>query len=216
MRTMFRAVLGLSLVALVASPVAAQGQGRGSGMFMGGALGALIGNSGVQKELKLDDTQVEKAKELATKTREQMREHFQDLQGLEGAERRTKQQEFNKEMRESSTKALGEFLKPDQIHRLKQISYHLRGPGVLLEAEVAHKLELSADQKKEVRTILQEMVEHATKIREEHRGDPETIMKKSNEARKESMQKAVTKLNDEQQKTWKEILGAPFELKPDA
>ena len=44
----------------------------------------LIGNSGVQKELKLDDQQVEKAKEFADKAREQMREHFQELQGLEG------------------------------------------------------------------------------------------------------------------------------------
>ena len=56
-------------------------------MGMGGDLGMLIGNSGVQKELKLDDKQVEKAKEFADKTREQMREHFQELQGLEDAER---------------------------------------------------------------------------------------------------------------------------------
>ena len=33
--------------------------------------------------------------------------------------------------------------------------------------------------------------------------------------RKETLEKASAKLNDEQQKTWKELLGAPFEFKPD-
>ena len=80
MRTMFRAVLGLSLVALVASPAFAQGR-RGFGG--GGSYAMLISNEGVQKELKLDDTQVEKAKEFAEKTREKMTEAFEKLQGLE-------------------------------------------------------------------------------------------------------------------------------------
>ena len=33
------------------------------------------------------------------------------------------------------------------------------------------------------------------------------------ELRKETLSKAVAKLNDEQQKTWKELLGEPFEVK---
>jgi hypothetical protein len=38
-------------------------------------------------------------------------------------------------------------------------------------------------------------------------------MKKMTELRKEALGKATAKLNDEQQKTWKELTGAPFELK---
>ena len=40
-------------------------------------------------------------------------------------------------------------------------------------------------------------------------------MKKIAEHRKETLGKVVAKLNDEQQKTWKEMIGAPFELKPE-
>ncbi len=83
MRTMFRTVFGLSLVALVASPAFAQGQGRGFGMGGGGGIGSLIGNESVQKELKLDDKQLEKAKEFAEKAREKGREVREQLQGLE-------------------------------------------------------------------------------------------------------------------------------------
>ena len=43
--------------------------------------------------------------------------------------------------------------------------------------------------------------------------DREGTMKKIAEHRKETLAKVVAKLNDEQQKTWKEMIGAPFELK---
>jgi len=73
MRTMLRTLLGLGLVALLASPAVAQG--RGFGRF-GGSLTFLLTNESVQKELKLDDKQIEKAKELADKTGEEMRDKF--------------------------------------------------------------------------------------------------------------------------------------------
>jgi hypothetical protein len=33
------------------------------------------------------------------------------------------------------------------------------------------------------------------------------------ELRKETLEKVAAKLNDEQQKSWKELIGAPFEVK---
>ena len=81
MNTMIRTVVGLGLVALIAGPAAAQGRGGfGRG---GGSLAELLGNASVQKELKLDDPQTEKAKELAEKISEEMREKLQGLQDLE-------------------------------------------------------------------------------------------------------------------------------------
>ena len=38
-------------------------------------------------------------------------------------------------------------------------------------------------------------------------------MKKVAELNKETLGKAEKKLNDEQQKTWKELIGSPFEVK---
>ena len=61
MRSLFRTLVGLGLVAMLAGPAAAQ-QGRGFGRGGGGNLATLAANTGVQKELKLDDQQVEKAK----------------------------------------------------------------------------------------------------------------------------------------------------------
>jgi hypothetical protein len=208
-------MVGVGALALLAGPAAAQ-QGRGFGMFGGGGgLGMLIGNASVQKELKLDDQQVEKAKELAQKNRDKMQDVRQQLQGLEQDERRTKMQEIMKEMNESTTKALGEFLKPDQITRLKQISYQQRAAGAFADPEIAKKLNLTDSQKSDIQSIVEESRQGMRGLFSQDQSPEErqAAMKKLSELRKETLAKAVAKLNDEQQKTWKELIGSPFEVK---
>ncbi len=212
MRTMLKTTLGLSLALMLAGPAMAQG-GRGFGGMGGGGYGSLIGNASVQKELKLDDQQTEKAKEVADKAREKMSEVREQLQGLEGEERRTKMQEINKEMNETAMKAFGDFLKPEQIARLKQISAQTRGIAAFNDPEIAKKLNLTDSQKTEIREINQDLMSQMGELRQQFADDREAAMKKMAELRKEGLAKVTAKLNDEQQKAWKEIVGAPFEIK---
>ena len=211
MRTVNTALLGLGLVALVAGPAAAQ-QGRGFGR-MGGNYAGLLGNASVQKELKLEDSQTDKAKALAEKTGEEMREKFQDLQGLEGQERFTKMAAITREVNASTLKAAGEFLKPEQIDRLKQIANQVRGAQAFADPEVAKKLNLTDSQKTDIQEIQQGSMQEMRTIFQENQDDPEARMKKMTELRKQTLSKVEAKLNDEQRKTWKEMLGAPFEIK---
>jgi len=211
MRTMFSTLVGLSLVALVAGPAAAQGQGRGFGR--GGSLAGLLGNASVQKELKLDDAQTTKAKETAEKIGAEAREKFTGLQDLPQEERREKMTAITHEINEATLKAVGEYLKPEQITRLKQISYQQRGASAFTDAEVAKKLNITDAQKSDIQTIVQESFGKMNTIRQENQDDREAMMKAMTELRKETLTKAQAKLNDEQQKTWKELLGAPFEVK---
>jgi len=211
MRTMFSTLVGLSLVALVAGPAAAQGQGRGFGR--GGSLAGLLGNASVQKELKLDDAQTTKAKETAEKIGAEAREKFTGLQDLPQEERREKMTAITHEINEATLKAVGEYLKPEQITRLKQISYQQRGASAFTDAEVAKKLNITDAQKSDIQTIVQESFGKMNTIRQGNQDDREAMMKAMTELRKETLTKAQAKLNDEQQKTWKELLGAPFEVK---
>jgi hypothetical protein len=215
MRYVLRTLLGLGLVALLAAPAAAQ-QGRG-GRFGGGTLASLLGNSGVQKELKLDDNQVDKAKDLAEKTREESREKFQGLQDLSQEERRAKMQEINREINATTLKAAGEFLKPEQVARLKQISLQVRGVQAFNDPEVQKKLNLTDSQKGEIQAIGQESMEAMRGLfgQDQSPEEREAAQKKIAEIRKQALTKVETKLNDEQQKTWKELIGSPFEFRPD-
>jgi hypothetical protein len=199
------------LVALLAGPAMAQ-QGRG-GMFGRGGLGMLVGNASVQEELKLDDQQKEKAKELAEKNREKMQSARESLQGLEQDERRTKMQELTKEMNESTLKAVGAFMKPEQITRLKQISYQALGALAFADSEIASKLNLTDAQKGDIKTINDDAGSQMREIFQEAQNDREAAMKKMTELRKATLDKVVAKLNDEQQKAWKELIGSPFEVK---
>jgi len=209
MNTMIRTMLGLGLVALIAGPAAAQG--RGGGFGRGGGLAQLLGNESVQKELKLDDSQIGKAKDLSEKASAEMREKFQELQGLDQQERQTKMTAINREANASAVKAAGEFLKPEQMTRLKQISYQQRGLTAFSDPEVTSKLNLTEAQKTEIEAINQETREKRPS-RDDIQNDREAAMKKISELNKEAMTKVESKLNDEQKKTWKELLGSPFEV----
>ncbi len=61
-------------------------------------MGFLLGNESVQKELKLDDKQLEKAKELSEKAAAEMQEKREGLQDLSQEERRAKFMEINREL----------------------------------------------------------------------------------------------------------------------
>ena len=214
MRALLRGAVGLGLVALLAGPALAQGRGGFGMMGGGGAISALIGNESVQKELKLDDTQTTKLKELAEKTSATRREKMAETKDLEKAERMTKMQEITKELNESTLKAVAEFLKPEQVTRLHQCSYQVRGVQAFADAEVAKKLNITDAQKGEIKTITDEGMAAMRDLGLDFQNDREGSMKKLAEHNKETLAKVVGKLNDEQQKTWKEMLGAPFEYTP--
>jgi hypothetical protein len=212
MRTVHATLLTLGLAAMVVGPAAAQGPGRGFSARMGNYSG-LLDNESVQKEIKLDDKQVEKAKELAEKVNEKMRDARESLQSLEGEERATKQREINREITAMATKEMSEFLKPAQVARFKQISYQQQGAQALMSPDVAEKLNLTEAQKNEIREIQTESQQEMRTVFQDFQNDREGAMKKMNELRAQTLAKVEAKFNDEQKKTWKELLGAPFEVK---
>ncbi len=80
-------MFGLSLAAMFATPGVRPGSG---GLRQGGGgFAMLISNVSVQKELKLDDEQIDKAKELPTRPEAmtEMREKMQGLSRKNGAPR---------------------------------------------------------------------------------------------------------------------------------
>jgi Spy/CpxP family protein refolding chaperone len=212
MRTVSTTFLSMGLVALIAGPAAAQGPGRGFGARMGNFSG-LLANESVQKELKLDDKQVLKAEELDEKMSEEAQEKFQGLQDLEGQERFAKMQQIGREINASALKQAGEFLKPEQVTRLKQIACQVRGPQAFSDPEVVSKLNLTDAQKSAVEGIQRDSMQEMRTIFEENREDREAMRKKMGELRKQILSKIEGELNDEQRKTWKELLGSPFEIK---
>jgi hypothetical protein len=213
MRTLCKSIVALGLVALMAGPaMAQQGRGGGRGEF-GGGLGMLLKNASVQQELKLDASQTEKAKEVAEKAREKFQAKRESFESLHGEERFKKMQELNKEVNAEVNKQIKEFLTTEQIDRLHQIQHQLQGARAFADENVQEKLKLTDAQKTEIREVVQASHAEAHKIWEDAHADREAMMAKMAEHRKETLAKVESKLTDEQKAAWKEMLGAPFEIK---
>ncbi|WP_165230916.1 hypothetical protein [Aquisphaera insulae] len=211
---MSKTLVAFGLVAFLAVPAMAQppggGRGFGFGGPGGGGLGMLLSNKSVQEELKLAGDQVEKVKELADKTREKIEKA---TEGLEGQERFAKVREISKELEDDAKAAIKDVLKPEQITRLHQIRNQTLGYLAFANEEVAKKLELTDAQKDEVKSISEEAGSKMREIFQESQGDRQAARTKINELRKETLAKVEAKLTDAQKATWKELTGAPFELK---
>ena len=212
MRMLSKTIVALGLVALMAGPALAQ-QGRGGGGgrgYGGGGIGMLLSNASVQQELKLDATQIEKAKELSTKLREKV---TAATQGLEGQERFAKIREMSKELNTEANTGAKEFLTREQLKRLHQIHHQVQGAQAFTDEHVQTKLKLTDTQKSEIHEIAQASGTEMRELFQNMQSDPEGTRAKLAEHRKETLAKVESKLTDQQKTAYKEMLGAPFEIK---
>jgi hypothetical protein len=185
----------------------------------------LMKNGGVQKDLQLKDRQKEQIARLTGNWDQQLQKHFEHRRGLPREEGR---QEFLELARENE-KALGEILKPEQLQRLGQIALQFKGPRAFHELDVARKLKLTDGQKQKIREI--EGAAFAgmrlkplpgprkgggpggphwppgTGIR----GGPGGHKGPLDECMRDASQRILEVLTLEQQQTWQELIGKPFE-----
>jgi hypothetical protein len=218
-------VLGLGMMAVVQ----AQPGGRG---FFGGPAG-LVTNKAVQEELKLTEDQVSKVNEWAKGFREKANEIRKD-KGVEfkkggfgkggeiSAEMQEKMAAANAEINKVAYKDLGDVLKKDQIERLKQIDHQVMGVNAFTDPTVAESLKLTDSQKTSIKGISSEFQKESRELRQEAFGkggkgggfDPEKFgdfQKKSQKLQKEFVAKAIDVLDADQKKTWKSLIGEPFD-----
>jgi Spy/CpxP family protein refolding chaperone len=218
MRTFGTMILAFGLVGLLVAPAQAQrpGGGRGFGMGGGGGGVALLTNKSVQQELKVDDAQAAKVNSFAEGLMEKQREQFQKLQDVPQDERRAKMQELGQAMNADLRKGLSDVLKADQVKRFEQIQLQQMGVlGAPAMPRVQEALNLTDDQKSKLRSIQEEQREAMGELFQGGGGggDREAARQKMTDLRKKGNDKAMAVLTDSQKSTWKELTGAPFEIR---
>ena len=217
MRTLTCFAVTIGAIAVLSSPALAQRQqGRGFGGGQFGGIGSLIRNESVQKELKMEKDQVDKATEAARKIREKFADESAKLRELPEEERRAKSAELNRTVAAETLVAVSEVLKPEQVTRLKQIELQQAGVAAFTRADVEKALTLNDDQKTKLKVIADES---STKMRElfgggrgqgggRTRGTPDQA--KVTALRKEMGDRALAVLTDEQKKSWQTMTGDVF------
>ena len=132
MRMFSKSLVALGLAAVLTTPAMAQQRGRGG--FGRAGLSMLLSNASVQEELKLDDSQKDKAREFAEKAREKMTAARDELQGLDQEERMKKFREMAAESNAAARKFAATSLSTI-------VEFVANGQGVTLLPEIALRKE---------------------------------------------------------------------------
>jgi hypothetical protein len=170
-------------------------------------IAALVSHPAVSKELKLKDEQTVALKQAA----EEARKDFQAARQLkDDAARRTKNNEADQKLRGVIAKTLN----AEQRTRLLQIELQWStGAWILRRAEVSKTLELTQDQRREIRDLAQQSQKTTQALRSSQNDDNrQEIQKKITAILAETRKAALKLLTEEQQKKWKQAMGEPFEL----
>ena len=207
LKTLRWVVAGLVLQLMVGQAFAQGGRGGA-----GGASGVnLVQQKSVQDELKLSADQVEKLKQVGAK----MRESFGGGGG--GGDREEARKKFE-EARQAADKDVAGILSAEQSKRLKEIVLQQVGPTALARSEVAKEVGLSDDQQAKVKEISDGF---ASETRGQFQaggggGDREEARKKIATLRKDTNDKLLALLKDDQKTAWEKLIGEPFkgEIQP--
>jgi Spy/CpxP family protein refolding chaperone len=211
MNQLGKCLLTVGLSALLAAPALAQPPGGGR-RGPGGGMN-LLQNKGVQEELKLTAEQIEKSKKVSEDIREKYKDDFQKAREMSQEER----QEFFKKVGDETNKELAKVLNADQQKRYKQIQLQqmsrFTGANIFLTPDVEKDLKLTDDQKGKIKTIVEDANKELKDLRESGGQPGPEFFQKMQAVTKEGMEKASATLTDDQKKAWKELQGAPFEVK---
>jgi hypothetical protein len=182
----------------------------------------LFSDQRVQKELKLTEDQVKRIQDGLQKVQEKYREELGKVGGripgapaVPGAGGGLDPEQFaalTKKVGEENQKVIAGILKPEQVKRLKQIEVQFQGVRALQSEEVVKALNLTDDQKRRHKALVEVFVNDSLKlvsqtpVRDRQKAYQKLFM--------ETVEKIPSLLTPDQRKTWKELTGEPFDLWP--
>ena len=222
MRSACRAMLVLVLAGLLVGPALAQ-QGPRPVPFNFSARHGLLQVKSVQEELKLSADQIKRIMEVPQNVKDKHQKELQDLENeLVNEERRTKflkLHEMRQKIADEAQKGQEDILNSEQKKRFKEIQLQVGGVQAFQHEELQKTLHLTDAQKDEIRTINSDYVEKMREISRpgvrRGRGQAEENDKNMAALKKESVNKVLATLSDDQKTKYKEMIGAPFEFKLD-
>jgi serine/threonine protein kinase len=168
----------------------------------------LLKSRPVLDDLDLSDEQRERINELIRRHEKEHFETFDEFRRLPNDER---QKRLLKTVRGNETE-IAQILTPAQRDRLTQIFRQCQGTLAFHDTEVAARLKLTNEQKKQIRAAENTMfvMFGPGERKGEHKGPPGGPWHGHEERRKAAMDQILSALTPEQKQRWQETTGRPF------
>ncbi|HTU93290.1 MAG TPA: hypothetical protein VMF69_24630 [Gemmataceae bacterium] len=219
MRPQVKWLLTTLLAVLIVAPVAGQlplGAELESLLENGVGEPILLANDSVKQEINLTGEQSDRVQKIVKEVSDKYRSELQKAGGDRKKQLRMAS-EWMRETRERVHKALPDILKPEQMKRLDQIQIQVNGIASFKRPDVQKKLNLTEEQKVEIRKIGDHLKQEAAETFKEAAKAPLRKMpgavQKVRELKEDATKKAIQTLTAEQKKTWKEITGEKIDFK---
>jgi hypothetical protein len=168
----------------------------------------------VSKSLNLTADQVTKLNKLTEDTQARYRDDYGKLGTLKDADRFTRMQELNRQYYTDWNKGARDIFNDTQRTRYQQVNYQYGGFDVLYDPDVQKRLNLTADQIRDLRTHWDWNNQQLQDINRLGVTDPT----KGTQAYKDywtTRQERFNKfLTADQQKAWRELTGEPYTFQP--
>jgi Spy/CpxP family protein refolding chaperone len=207
------AAIWVAVAALLAGTALATPQQSGSSAGSGG-FDVLLDNESVQKELKLNEGQIQRIKEVMRQVRQRQDGARAKIQEVNPTNRQARLREVMKIASDETLKAAGDILNAQQLKRLKQIQLQQQGLEALSDPDAAKVLKLTDDQKNKVQLIQDDLRKESTAVLKARPGGSfQENLKKILVLRREALDKGLGLLTAEQMEAWKGLAGDPFEVK---
>lgn len=167
----------------------------------------LLQNPGVQQELQLTPEQRAAVGQLFQRLKTKFQDEFRKA-GRGG------NPELRKSLADSAWGELPGILRPEQERRLREIETQARGAQALLDPDIQERLGLSEDQKGQLRTLLDAVRAEAQELMRQAKAqrNPQSAEKVAG-MRRDALTRATAILTESQNQSFRDLLGAPFELK---
>jgi len=123
------------------------------------------------------------------------------------------QQEFGKNF---STAANDIFTSPEQRQRFEQLGMQFRGFGAFSDPMVQQKLNLTAEQRQKLNQLNQDWQRQMDTLNQKFQTDPKAVTTQFNDMRKQFDTRLNSVLSQEQQQSWRQMTGDPFNFQPNA
>jgi len=174
----------------------------------------LLLNDSVQKEIKLSDEEIIKAKEIIRAIRMKHRPDMEECRKLPAPAGSAKLREVMNALSGETLEKVTAILQPEQVKRLKQINLQHEGLRAFAKADIIKELSLTETQKQEIKKIQEGLDQESEQaFQAGTRGNYQEALARLAKHRREAVQKAVKQLTPEQTRVWKNVSGEPFDIK---
>jgi len=112
---------------------------------------------------------------------------------------------------QSMNKAVDQYITdPQQRQRYNQLYLQYQGYGAFNDPQVQQKLNLTDEQRQKFNQLNQQWSQQMSGLGKDYQSDPQATSRRFDEMRKQSSNQINSILNSQQQQTWRQMTGDPY------